>query len=136
MADELKEDAMAAIKITMGELELLADLNESDTADAILAALPITGSASTWGDEIYFGIPVVADEEEGARVVVAKGELAYWPPGSAFCIFWGATPVSRSRDEIRAASEVNPLGQLRTVPVAELRAVGMGETVLIELVEE
>ena len=83
MADELKEGAMVAIKITMGELELLADLNESDTADAILAALPITGSASTWGDEIYFGIPVAADEEEGARAVVAKGELAYWPPGSA-----------------------------------------------------
>lgn len=127
---------MAAIKITMGDLELVADLNDSDTADAILQALPITGSASTWGDEIYFGIPVSADEEEGARAVVTKGELAYWPPGSAFCIFWGPTPASRSPDEIRAASEVNPVGQLRAVPVAELRAVAMGETVTIEPAED
>ena len=124
---------MTTIRITVGELDLIADLNDSDTAEAIVDVLPIEGSASIWGDEIYFSIPVAADLDEGARAVVAMGELAYWPPGSAFCIFWGPTPASQSPGEIRAASEVNPVGQLRAIPVPELRSVEMGEVVNIEL---
>ena len=127
---------MTAIKITIGELDMIADLNDTDTAEAIIEALPIDGSASIWGDEIYFGIDVSMDEEEGARAVLAIGELAYWPPGSAFCIFWGETPASKSPGEIRAASEVNPVGRLRAVPVLDLSAVNMGDTVTIELAEE
>ncbi len=127
---------MTAIKITIRDLDMIADLNDTPTAEAIIEALPIEGSASIWGDEIYFGIPVSMDEDEGARSVLSIGELAYWPPGGAFCIFWGETPASQSPGEIRAASEVNPVGRLRAIPVLDLGNVNIGETVTVELIEE
>jgi uncharacterized protein len=85
-------------------------LNESATAAAVWEALPFSVAADTWGDEIYFRIPVKV-EPESAREVVEVGELGYWPPGSAFCIFFGRTPASRG-DEIRAASPVNIFGRV------------------------
>ena len=108
---------MRQIKITAGLVEAIADLDDSPTADAIWEALPIKGQANTWGDEIYFDIPVFLDPSADAREAVAVGELGYWPPGHAFCIFFGRTPASRG-DEIRAASPVNILGQLEGDPLA------------------
>ena len=87
-----------------------ATLDGSQTARAIWAALPIEASAQTWGDEIYFAIDVRA-AEDSAREVVALGDLGYWPPGQAFCIFFGRTPASRG-DEIRPASAVNVFGHV------------------------
>ena len=87
-----------------------ARLNTSRTADAVWDALPITAKAQTWGDEIYFGIDVKLGED-AARDVVDAGDLGYWPPGQAFCIFFGPTPASRG-DEIRPASAVNVLGRI------------------------
>ena len=84
--------------------------NGSKTAAAIWDALPLDIPGETWGDEIYFGIPVKAKAED-AREVVDLGDLAYWPPGSAFCIFFGPTPSSRG-DEIRPASPVNVFGRV------------------------
>jgi len=81
------------IRITAGKISREATLNDSRTADAIWRALPIEGRGSTWGDEIYFSIPVTCDPES-PREVVEMGDLAYWPPGSAFCIFFGPTPAS------------------------------------------
>ena len=102
---------MARIRITAGDVSLEADLNESATAKRLLEALPITGRGNRWGDEIYFSIPVEADEDPAARADMQVGEIAYWPPGSAFCIFWGPTPAS-SGSEPRAASPVNPVGKI------------------------
>lgn len=102
---------MARIRITAGSVSVEADLADSPTAEKLLAALPITGSGNRWGDEIYFSIPVNADLEADARAEMAVGEIAYWPPGSAFCLFWGPTPAS-SGSEPRAASPVNVLGQI------------------------
>jgi len=99
------------IKITAGEVSVDAELNESATAEAIVEELPMKGSANRWGDEIYFAIPIDVDEAEDARTEMEVGELAYWPPGDAFCIFWGPTPAS-SGDEPRAASNVNPIGKI------------------------
>ena len=87
-----------------------ARLNTSRTADAVWDALPITAKAQTWGDEIYFGIDVKLGED-AAREVVEIGDLGYWPPGQAFCIFFGPTPASHG-DEIRPASAVNVLGRI------------------------
>jgi hypothetical protein len=100
-----------SIKIVFGSLSVEARLNESPTAQRIWEHLPIEGLASTWGDEIYFTIPVKADLEEGARDQMEAGELGYWPPSAAFCIFFGPTPMSRGT-EIRAASPVNPIGKI------------------------
>jgi hypothetical protein len=102
---------MARIRITAGKVSLEAELNDSTTSKRLLAALPIEGRGNRWGDEIYFSIPVSAGEEGGARAEMEVGEIAYWPPGSAFCIFWGPTPAS-SGNEPQAASPVNPLGKI------------------------
>jgi hypothetical protein len=101
---------MRRIKITAGRVEALAELNDTDTARRIYEALPVTAHANTWGDEIYFSIPVQCPVEN-AQEVVALGDLGYWPPGSAFCIFFGPTPASRG-DEIRPASAVNVFGRV------------------------
>ena len=92
-----------------------AALNDSTTADALWDALPVTGSVQTWGDEIYFAIPVDAAEAPDAQATVDKGAVAYWPPGNALCLFWGPTPMSRG-DEIRPASAVNVVGADRRRP--------------------
>ena len=99
-----------SIRITVGEIELDAELNDSETASRILAELPIRSGFNTWGDEIYFQIPVTADPED-PRETVDSGDLAYWPPGKALCIFYGPTPASEG-DEIRPASPVNPVGRV------------------------
>ena len=99
-----------AIQITVGEIALDAELNDSNTAAQILDALPLTCSFNTWGDEIYFAIPVDADPED-PQETVALNDLGYWPPGQAFCIFYGQTPAS-GEDEICPASPVNPIGRV------------------------
>ena len=123
---------MARIRITAGKVSLEAELASSATATALLKALPITGKASRWGDEIYFTIPVEADEEPEARAEMAVGEIAYWPPGNAFCIFWGPTPAS-SGAEPQAASPVNVLGKIAG-DATKFAAVSSGAKVLIEKV--
>ena len=117
------------IRITAGQVSATATLNDSPTAQAIWAALPIETAGSTWGDEIYFGIPVHEDEQD-AKAVVEVGDLGYWPPGSAFCIFYGPTPASRG-DEVRPASPVNVVGRLDGDPRA-FKQVTSGTRVRLE----
>ena len=117
------------ITITAGSVTLEAELNDGPTAQAIWEALPITGRANIWGDEIYFTIPVQAEEEPDARTDVAVGELGYWPVGSAFCIFFGPTPASDG-PEPRAASPVNILGRVLE-DVTEFRQVPGGAVVTL-----
>src|SRR5213594_4688084 len=102
--------ASRTIRLTAGAVTATAQLDASKTASAIWDALPIEAKAETWGDEIYFGISVRADADR-AKEVVALGDLGYWPPGHAFCIFFGPTPASRG-DEIRPASPVNVVGRV------------------------
>ena len=99
------------LMIEAGSVSMAAELNESLTAQAIWDALPIDARASTWGDEVYFGIPVEAAQADDARAEVSVGELGYWPVGRAFCIFFGPTPASTGK-EPRAASPVNPIGRV------------------------
>jgi hypothetical protein len=108
------------IRILIGELKVEAELNDSKTAQIICEALPIEGKGNLWGEEIYFSIPVKTGSEKGAREVVSAGELGYWPPGNAFCIFFGPTPASRG-DEIRAASAVNIIGKVLSDPKVFLK---------------
>jgi hypothetical protein len=117
------------IVIHAGELRLHAELYENETARAILDALPIEGRANRWGDEVYFSIPVQLDLMSDARDQMQVGELAFWPPGNAFCIFWGATPASEG-SEPRAASKVNPFGKIEG-DAWVLGAVRSGERVSV-----
>ena len=102
------------ISIVIGGKSVPAELNDSATARGIAGKLPIETGFSTWGDEIYFSIPVKMGAEN-PKGVVEKGELGYWPPGSAFCIFYGATPGSTA-DHIEPASPVNPIGRVMGDP--------------------
>ena len=121
---------MRKIRITAGEVSVTSILEDNATADALWDALPITGKANTWGDEIYFSIPVHVEEAQDANDVVEMGALAYWPPGNAFCIFFGRTPASRG-DEIRAASAVNRLGKIEG-DATVFKKVSGGTAVMIE----
>jgi len=100
------------VVIKAGDEVVEAQLNDGTTARAIFDALVIQGNAQRWGGEIYFSIPVSCEIEDDSRDVLDAGELAYWPPGRAFCIFFGPTPASQG-DEIRAASAVNIVGRLK-----------------------
>lgn len=123
---------MTEIKITTsstGPVQVTITDENPKTAEAIYNALPIKGRANTWGDEIYFSIPVDASQENG-KEVVELGDIAYWPPGKAFCIFFGRTPASRG-DEIRAASAVNVFGRIVGDPLV-FKKVSSGEEVIIE----
>ena len=124
---------MYQITIQAGDVSLPAELNDSPTVRKIWEALPIEGRANLWGDEIYFAIPVDADQEEDARADVDVGELGYWPVGSAFCIFFGPTPVS-SDSRPRAASPVNILGTI-VGDATQFRVVKSGERVRLSRAE-
>jgi hypothetical protein len=125
---------MRKIRITAGKVVATAVLTENNTADTIWEALPLEATGNTWGDEIYFGIPVHVAQAEDASEVVAMGDIAYWPPGHAFCIFFGPTPASRG-NEIRAASAVNVFGKVEGDPKL-FKQVKNGEKVRLEAVAE
>jgi hypothetical protein len=117
------------IVIQAGSVRVRGELNETKTAEAIWEALPIEARGNTWGDEIYFSIPVRMKTERGQETV-ALGDLGYWEPGTAFCIFFGPTPASYGQ-EIRPASSVTVVGRCQDDPLA-FRDVRNGETVRIE----
>lgn len=117
------------IRIKAGAVEVAAELNNTGTAQAIWDALPISGRGNRWGEEIYFSIPVNL-EAENAQEVVATGDLGYWPPGTAFCIFFGPTPMSRG-EEIRPASPVNVFGRV-VGDATVLKQVASGAEITID----
>ena len=119
-----------AIRLRVGDLEFEAQLNESKTAQAIYDALPIECIGSRWGDEYYSRIDVQMTEASDSRSEMAVGELAYWPPGTAFCVFFGPTPASFG-DEPRAASPVNPIGHI-SEDCSELSELDHSEPMVIE----
>jgi len=98
------------IRIKAGAIEAVAKLNDTRAAQAIWGALPIKGHVNLWGEEIYFSIPVSLDLAAG-KELVSIGDLGYWPEGNAFCIFFGATPISQG-NEIRPASPVTVFGRV------------------------
>ncbi|MHC1729470.1 MAG: cyclophilin-like fold protein [Syntrophobacteraceae bacterium] len=121
------------IKIQSGKISLLAELNDSPTARAILDILPFSVKANTWGDEVYFSIPVYEKLDATAAEVVEIGDLGYWPSGHAFCIFFGPTPASRSDEEIRPAGAVNIIGKVLGEARA-FKAVRDGDLMELEVV--
>ena len=118
------------VRISVSDLKVEAELNESKTAQWVWEALPMEAKTNLWGEEIYFAIPVKMGLEKGSREVVSAGELGYWPTGHAFCIFFGPTPASQG-DEIRAASAVNVIGRVLGDPKVFLK-VKEGAKIILE----
>lgn len=121
---------MFMIRIHNQDFTLRAQIDDTPIGRQVAAALPIRAHAQVWGEEIYFGIPVKLDNAPGAGTEVEIGDLAYWPPGSAFCIFFGRTPESRG-DEPRAAGPVTVFGRLTEDP-RPLHFVHHGDPLTIE----
>ena len=124
----VKKIKIISEKIGSVDAELLEDKN-ARTAKAIWEALPFETRANTWGDEIYFSIPVILPNEN-AQETVEVGDLGYWPPGHGFCIFVGPTPISR-RGEIRPADPVNVFGKVSGDPKVFKKVKG-GDKIRIE----
>ena len=120
----------STIIISVGRISARAELNDSPCAEALRAALPITGSVNTWGEEVYFETPVATPLAKDARSDMEVGELGYWPPGQAVCIFFGRTPASGKDGRPRAASNVNPIGRV-TGDATVFRAVRDEETIVL-----
>ena len=121
------------IRFDFGSLTLDAELSDTPTAKAIAAALPIEASALTWGEEVYFEIPVQVARDKDARAVVTPGEIAYWPDGHAIAIGFGRTPISKG-DETRLASPCNIWAKALS-DVKALKAVRGGTKIKVYVVE-
>ena len=117
------------VTVQTGNIILKAGLNDSETADMIYDLLPVSGKANVWGDEIYFSIPAHIEQAPDAVQEVEVGDMAFWPLGDAFCIFFGRTPVSISEIP-RAYSPVNVFGRING-DAARLKDVKNGDVIKV-----
>jgi hypothetical protein len=122
------------IKIRIGRISLDAELNDTPTAKDVAKVLPLRTVFNTWGDEIYFPIPVEAELDDSAQAEVGIGDLGYWPTGRAFCIFFGPTPMS-TQGKIIPASAVNVIGNVMG-DATRLKAVMHEDEVSLEPSQE
>ena len=123
---------MPRIRFDFGSLSLEAELFDTPTARALASVLPYEARAMTWGEEVYFDVPLQVTREADARAVVTPGEIAYWPDGPAIAIGFGRTPISRG-DECRLASPCNVFANA-TSDVKRLSAVRAGTRITIGLI--
>jgi len=119
------------INIKAGTTQVQAELNHTRTARALVEILPVKAKVNTWGDEIYFDVPLSMEIENG-KELVEMGDVAYWPDGPSLCLFFGRTPASRG-NEIRAASPVTVLGRIVSDPRV-LKSVRSGAAITVEKV--
>ncbi len=121
---------MRRLRMTIGSVEITAEVFDTPTADAIYDSLPFTSTARTWGEEVYFPTPVAVAREDDAKAVVEAGELAFWVEGDSIAIGFGPTPISAG-DEIRLAAPTNIWGRA-VDDVRALNAVKDGDSIRVE----
>jgi hypothetical protein len=125
---------MPKVQIACGDIQIEAQLRDTPTARAIIQALPLESTAQTWGDEVYFGVPVNSQPERDVKDVVEPGEIAFWVQGQAIAIGFGPTPISRDH-EIRLAAPCNVWADALD-DVKQLKDASNGDTVRVSLVSD
>jgi hypothetical protein len=134
MALRLQDDKLIMrIRITWQNGELTAALVDTKTTRELRSALPLSSTAQTWGDEVYFNIPVSVGLEDDARQVVLPGTVCFWVEGNSLAIPFGPTPISEG-DECRLVSRVNVLGRVEG-DAAVLETVNDGDSIRVEMLE-
>lgn len=123
--------SLARIRISWAKSAVEATLEDTPTARALVAALPVKAKAQTWGEEIYFEIPITAKLESGAKQVVPPGTVCFWTEGSSLALPWGRTPISES-DESRLVTRCNVLGMIDGDP-RQLASVRSGDSLTVSL---
>ena len=121
------------INISSGNFCTTATLNNSRWAEYLYTRLPLDGSCQFWGDELFFSTSISMEEDSQSLETVSIGDIAFWPPGSAFCIFWGPTPISNGK-EIRPASKVNLLGSVDS-QLIKIKDLNPGAKILLSKFE-
>ncbi|MDX1605092.1 MAG: cyclophilin-like fold protein [Candidatus Competibacterales bacterium] len=124
---------MQRIKISWPQGQATAELRDTPSARALVEHLPVEGTASTWGDEVYFRVPFTVEREADAAEVVDKGAVCYWLDGQSLALPFGPTPVSRG-DECRLISEANVLGRIEG-DAEVLRSVRGGDQITVEAIQ-
>ena len=119
-----------SVRIRWAKGELIADLEDTPTVRKLLEALPCRSRANTWGEEVYFEVPIQADLERDADQVVNPGAVCFWVQGRSLAIPFGATPISED-GECRMVTRVNLLGKVRGDPRI-LRSVRDGDSIWME----
>ncbi|MFL2649231.1 MAG: cyclophilin-like fold protein [Dehalococcoidia bacterium] len=122
---------MTKIIFEFEKLSIEGELNDSPTSKALINSLPIEGISQIWGDEIYFSTSISKENDEWAKETVDLGDIAFWPPGNAICLFFGPTPMSKG-DEIRPASPTNVMGKI-IGDLEELKTINSGDNVKVVL---
>jgi len=119
----------ARIRIAWPKGEASAILEDTPNARALVSALPVNAKAQTWGEEVYFELPVRAKLEAGAQQVVPAGSVCFWVEGSSLALPWGRTPVSQG-DESRLVTRCNVLGAIDGDP-RRLASVRSGDAITL-----
>lgn len=119
------------IRISWNKGEVFGVLKDTPTARKLKEVLPSSSTASTWGDEVYFKMPVKTTLEKDARQVVDPGTICFWVEGQSLAIPFGPTPVSQG-DECRLVTKVNLLGKLDG-DAKVLKSIRAGESIHVEL---
>lgn len=125
---------MARIRIIWQSAEVTANLRDTPSTRELLRALPCVSTASTWGDEVYFGLPVKVKLEADARQVVDAGTVCFWVEGNSLALPFGPTPVSKGR-ECRLVTRCNMLGMIEG-DANRLKSVRDGEAIRVELLDK
>jgi hypothetical protein len=121
------------MKIDSHHWDIIIKGSSPKTGSQILNLLPIESEVKTWGEEIYFSIPL-SMPEENAKNIVALGDVAYWPEGQCFCVFFGKTPLTLTLDEIKPASPVNVFGKVLG-DLENLKPIRQGVKVFLERIQ-
>ena len=121
----------ARIRIAWPKGALAATLDDTPTARALVAALPHNARAQTWGEEVYFEIPVEAALERNAKQVVPPGSVCFWVEGSSVALPWGRTPISEGK-EPKLVSPCNVLGRIDGEP-RDFASVRSGDAITLTL---